>query len=209
MNLPNPHFAAILLAAGASSRMGRAKPLLLYRGETFLDSQIVLHCAFSGQVLVVLGHHADEIAAGAKLAKNALLLLNPTPERGQLSSLQCGLGALPAHIQAVLIQPVDSPGVTPATMLALCQAWDAATAQPDFIIPTHDGRRGHPIVMRAALAAEMLTLADGATARDVVHAHRDRTVFVETGDSAIHLDIDTPEDYEQLIAEVRPSEVRP
>jgi CTP:molybdopterin cytidylyltransferase MocA len=201
--LPNPHFAAILLAAGASSRMGRPKPLLPYLDETFLDRQIALHCAFSAQVFVVLGHRANEIAAGAKRTENALLLLNPEPDRGQLSSLQCGLRALPAHLEAVLIQPVDSPGVAPATLLAMCQARDAAAVPPDFVIPTHDGRRGHPVLMRAAVGAELLALPDGATARDVVHAHRATTLFIETADPAIHRDIDTPEDYEQLMAELR------
>ena len=209
MNLPNPHFAAILLAAGASSRMGRPKPLLPFQGETFVDNQIALHCAFSAQVFVVLGHYANEIAAGANLSENAVLLINPEPERGQLSSLQCGLRALPAHIEAILIQPVDSPGVAPATLLAMCQAWDnAAATPPDFVIPTHDGRRGHPVLMRTAIATELLALLDGATARDVIHAHRDSTLFVETADPAIHRDIDTPEDYEQLIAELQ-GEVRP
>ena len=204
MNLPNPHLASILLAAGASSRMGSPKPLLPYLGETILDSQIVLHSAFSAQVFVVLGHRASEIAAGSKRTENAVLLLNPEPDRGQLSSLQCGLRALPARIQAVLIQPVDSPGVAPATLLAMCEAWDnAAAAPPDFVIPTHAGRRGHPVLMRTAIATQLLALPDGATARDVVHAHRDTTLFVETGDPAIHRDIDTPEDYERLIAELQ------
>lgn len=209
VNPPNPHFAAILLAAGASARMGRPKPLLPFRGETFLDNQIALHCAFSAQVFVVLGHHANEISGGATRTENAVLLLNPEPKRGQLSSLQCGLRALPSHMEAVLIQPVDSPGVAPATLRAMCEAWDnAAVTRPDFIIPTHDGRRGHPVLMRAAIAAELLALPDGASARDVVRAHRDTTLFVETGDTAIHRDIDTPEDYEQLISELQAG-VRP
>lgn len=204
MNLPKPHFASILLAAGASARMGRPKPLLPYRGATFLDTQIALHCACSAQVFVVLGHRAAEIAAGAKLTENAVLLLNPEPDRGQLSSLQCGLRGLPAHIEAVMIQPVDSPGVAPSTLVAMCQAWEEASTTPDFVIPVHDGRRGHPVLMRRAVGEELLALGEGATARDVVHAHRAGTLFVDTDDAAIHRDIDTPEDYDRLMAEVRP-----
>jgi molybdenum cofactor cytidylyltransferase len=203
VNLPNPQFASILLAAGASARMGRPKPLLAYRGETFLDAQIALHCTFSAQVFVVLGHRAEEIAAGAKLTENAVLLLNPEPDRGQLSSLQCGLRALPAHIEGVFLQPVDSPGVAQATVRAMCRAWEAAKPAPDFVIPVHAGRRGHPVLMRRMIGHELLSLGAGATARDVVHAHRSGTLFVETDDAAIHRDIDTPEDYERLMAEVR------
>jgi CTP:molybdopterin cytidylyltransferase MocA len=203
VNLPNPHFASILLAAGASVRMGRPKPLLVYRGETFLDTQIALHSTCCAQVFVVLGHCAEEIAAGAKLTGNAVLLLNPEPDLGQVSSLQCGLRALPAHIQAVMMQPVDSPGVDPATLRAMCQAWDAAAAPPDLVVPVQAGRRGHPVLMGRAIVRELLTLRQDATARDVVHAHRSSTVFVETDDSAIHRDIDTQEDYNRLMAEVR------
>jgi len=184
--------------------MGRRKQLLPYRGQTFLDNQIELHIQFSSQVFVVLGHHAGEIAAGSKRTENAALLLNPDPGRGQLSSLQCGLRALPEHIQAVFIQPVDSPGVAPGTILALCEAWHNAAAPPDFVIPIHDARRGHPILMRSAIASELLALPDNSTARDVVRAHRASTFFVETADPAIHRDIDTPEDYERLIAGVQP-----
>jgi len=196
------NIAAVLLAAGASSRMGRPKPLLDFRGETFLDRQIALYKRECRTVIVVLGYAAQEIAGGLNRADEAVLVLNPRPERGQLSSLQCGLRALPSGCEAAFFLPVDSPGVRAETVRALISAWRSQTEKPDFVIPREGGRRGHPVLLRPALAAQILALPEGATARDVIHAHSDSTLYVELDDSWIHRDIDTPADYAALVAEV-------
>src|SRR5262249_39848884 len=81
--------ASVLLAAGASRRMGTPKALLDYRGETFLDRLIRVTGAVCDPVIVVLGHHAQEIRGRVKSA--AHFVVNPDPERGQLSSLQTAL----------------------------------------------------------------------------------------------------------------------
>jgi molybdenum cofactor cytidylyltransferase len=194
-----------MLAAGASSRMqGPLKPLLEFDGETFLDRQIGLYAAHCRPVVVVLGFHAGAVRAGLRAAGAAAMVVNPEPERGQLSSLQCGLRALPPECEAVFFLPVDSPGVQPATLQALLSAWSLETEKPAFVVPRFDGRRGHPVLMNARLSAEMLALPDGATARDVVHRYRAATVQVDVADPAIHLDIDDAAAYEVLISGVRP-----
>ena len=81
--------AGIILAAGASSRMGTPKALLDYRGETFLDRLIRVLGAVCDPVIVVLGYHAEQIRAGVN--GRVQFVVNPTPTRGQLSSLQTGL----------------------------------------------------------------------------------------------------------------------
>ncbi len=65
----------------------------------------------------------------------------------------------------------------------------------DFAIPIYEGKRGHPVLMRAACAPEFLALPDGASARDILHTRRARTRYVEVADPAILDDIDDPEDY--------------
>ncbi|WP_321478061.1 nucleotidyltransferase family protein [uncultured Paludibaculum sp.] len=196
-----PQAAAVLLAAGASSRMGRPKPLLDFEGETFLDRQIHLYAGVCKPVIAVLGHSASEIASGLRRADQATLVLNPQPERGQLSSLQCGLRALPA-CDAVFFLPIDSPGVRPGTLAELLRAMHAAP-EHDFVIPRHVGRRGHPVLMRAAVVEEFLALNVSASARDVVHAHRDSTLYVDVDDPAIHFDIDDPAAYQALLEGAR------
>lgn len=197
-----PQAAAVLLAAGASTRMGRPKPLLDYQGETFLDRQAGLYAGVCRRVVAVLGYAAAEIAAGLAVPGRAVLVLNPRPERGQLSSLQCGLRALPP-CDAFFFLPVDSPGVRPETLVRLLRALADEPAAM-LAVPRHAGMRGHPVLARAALISELLALPGEATARQVVHAHRDATLYLDVDDPAIHLDIDDPAAYEALLSEARP-----
>lgn len=198
-----PTIAAVLLAAGASRRMGSPKALLEFQGETLLDRQIALYSSRCRPVVCVLGHGAETVAAGLRRAGEAVLVLNPRPERGQLSSLQCGLRSLPA-CGAVFFLPADSPGVHPDTLAMMLSAWADAARPPAFLIPQDRGRRGHPVLMNAALIPEMLALPEGASARDLVHARKPETVYVEVDDPRIHADLDTPADFEALLKEVQP-----
>lgn len=197
------NIAAVLLAAGASSRMGRPKPLLEFGGETLLDRQIALYAARCRPVACVLGHGAAQIAAGLRRAGEAVLVLNPRPERGQLSSLQCGLRALPS-CQAVFFLPADSPGVLPSTLERLGEAWAGRSPRPAFVIPRWGGRHGHPVLMNGALIPEMLALPESASARELVHARRGESLYVDVDDSRIRIDLDTPADFEALLKEVQP-----
>ncbi len=197
-----PNIAAVLLAAGASSRMGRPKQLLDYRGESFLDRQIALYSGVCGSVVVVLGYNAGEITAALQRTEQAVFVLNPRPERGQLSSLQCGLRAVSGTCEAIFFLPVDSPGVREETLQSLVAVWRNQTERPDFVIPRNGGRNGHPVLMRAAIAADLLALPADASAREVVHARAGSSICVDVSDAWIHRDIDTPEDYAAMAAEV-------
>lgn len=193
-------FTGIILAAGASSRMGRPKALLPWAGESFVDRLIgVFTAATDRPPVVVLGYHADAIRSAAQRA--CLFAVNPDPDRGMLSSLQCGVAALPADTDAFLFSPVDYPSFAPSTVTALI---DALAGDPDamFAIPRHEGKRGHPIACCASLAKEFLALPPTAQARDVVHAHVGQTIYIDTLDAGIHHDVDRPEDYERLLATV-------
>lgn len=195
--------AAVLLAAGASSRMGSPKALLEFQGETLLDRQIGLYAERCRPVVCVLGFDAGRVAAGLRRAEDAVLVLNPRPERGQLSSLQCGLRALPP-CDALFFLPVDSPGVRPGTLEKLLAAWSEAAKAPAFVIPQCRGRHGHPVLMSGAQIPAMLALPEGAPARDLVHARKAETLYVEVDDARIRIDLDTPADFEALLKEVQP-----
>jgi CTP:molybdopterin cytidylyltransferase MocA len=182
--------------------MGRPKPLLDFHGETFLDRQIALYAAVCRPVIVVLGHDAGEIARGAARAPEALIVLNPRPDRGQLSSLCCGLAALPAAAPAFFFTPIDSPGVAPATLHALLAAFHPGAA---FVIPQHQGRRGHPVLASSSLISDFQALPQTAAARDLVHARTSDTILVELNDPRIHTDLDTPESYAQFVVQAERS----
>src|SRR5437016_5738418 len=101
------HVAGLILAAGASRRMGTPKALLRIGGETLLDRQIRLFTTICNPIVVVLGHDSDRILAAAIAQDTVTLTINPDPDRGMLSSLQCGLTQLPPEATAVLFTPVD------------------------------------------------------------------------------------------------------
>ena len=186
-------FAAVILCAGSSSRMGATKALLDAGGETFLDrlASVFLDCGCV--VYAVVGGDAQRIAALARRADEITFILNPNPDRGQISSLQCGLKAAARGVNGVFFTPVDAPGVQRETVLALKNAFGDA----DYVLPVFKGKRGHPVLLRASCAAEFMTLPPGATAREHLHARRAATRFVEVQDSAILADIDDAAAYEQ------------
>jgi molybdenum cofactor cytidylyltransferase len=176
--------------------MGTPKALLALAGETFLDRLIGVLGARCSPVIVVLGHEADSIRP--RLRCPAVVVVNQEYRRGQLSSLQRGLAAVPPDADGVLFTPVDYPAVLPATVEALV---DAFTAAAGFLlaIPRFQGRRGHPVGCARALIPEFLALPGTAQARDVIHRHVDRTLYVDVDDPGILRDIDDPEAYRELI----------
>ncbi|NWF86024.1 MAG: nucleotidyltransferase family protein [Bryobacteraceae bacterium] len=190
--------AAILLAAGDSLRMGSPKPLLEFRGLSFLALQIALYQSRGIVVYVVLGREAERISAACPALETAALLLNPGPARGMLSSLQTGLAALPAATPAVFFTPVDNPGVDPRTVDALLEKW--RQCRPPLVIPRYECRRGHPVLVDALLIRDLLEWPAHLTARDFIHSRIGQAAYVDTADERVCLDIDTPRDYEALLA---------
>ena len=182
--------AAVLLAGGASRRMGRPKALLPIEGTTFLSRLIHLYAPHCSPLIVVLGHGADALQQ-AFAHEPVTFAVNPDPERGQLSSLQAGLALTTA---GVLFQPIDFPAVRAVTVARLAQT------EAPLAIPVHQGRRGHPVRLNQAIVRELLALPATAQARDVIRAHYAEAAFVEVDDPGTVTDIDTPEEYAQWIS---------
>ncbi|MGH9326991.1 MAG: nucleotidyltransferase family protein [Terriglobia bacterium] len=185
--------AGLILAAGESSRMGKDKALLTYRGRSFLEGIIQsLREAGLQQTIVVLGHHAREIQSAAIL-EGVQIVLNEDYRLGQTSSLQAGLGILDAGVIAILLCLVDHPAVNPETLRKLCRMfWESGAP---IVIPTHEGRRGHPVIIGQALFQDLLNLKPESGANEVIRRFREQTVFLEVHDPGILLDVDSPKDY--------------
>ena len=146
--------AAIVLAAGASERMGQAKAdLQMPGGTSFLESILTTLRRLRVPAWVVVGPD-DRRAA----PPGAELVVNPDPSRGMLSSLQCGLRALPPGTGAVIVWPVDHPRVEPGTIATLIAAQRAHGAP--VVLPRKDGRRGHPVVFAGGALEELAGLPD-------------------------------------------------
>jgi CTP:molybdopterin cytidylyltransferase MocA len=191
--------AGIILAAGLSSRMGRDKATLPYRGSTFLNRLIGLLAPRVEPLVVVLGHNAELIRPTIRPDSRVACAVNPNFEQGMLSSLQIGIRALPAGIEAALFTLVDLPAVAEDTVDRLLAAFESG-AQP-LTIPRCAGRRGHPVFARNAILDEIAALPTNASAKTVIHAHRSETLFVEVNDDGIFRDVDVPEDYAALVPE--------
>lgn len=183
--------AGLILAAGESRRMGSAKALLQYRGETFLDRLTRIFGMYCDSVVVVLGAGAEEIRG--RLTRPAHIVVNEQWRTGQTSSMQCGLRAIPPGVDSVLFTLVDHPAVAPETIRALL------TGGGHVRVPRFDGRRGHPIWFSRDLIPEFLAIPPGGAARDVVRAHASETEFLDTNDPGILADIDDPAAYGALI----------
>jgi molybdenum cofactor cytidylyltransferase len=181
----------VILAAGGSSRMGRPKALLpvAQGARTFVAAiaETARAGGSSGVVVVVGPPHDAEIRR--RLPAGAASVPNPRPERGMLSSVQAGVSALPEGASAALIWPVDVPFVQPETVRAIL---DAAPGR--LLVPTHDGRGGHPLRVPRARFGELIALDPEAGLKALLEARPAELVRLAVDDPGVLVDIDTPED---------------
>lgn len=191
--------AGIILAAGESSRMGRDKALLPYGDSTFLSRLISIFHPRVDPLIVVLGHHATEIAASLAPLGGLKVAINADYKRGMLTSLQAGLRAIPSDASQVMFTLVDHPAVSEATIDRLIREFSSSGRM--LAIPRQGERRGHPVLLARQVAEEILSLPTESSAKDVIRGHRDETLFVDVDDAGILRDIDLPSDYDDLVRE--------
>jgi molybdenum cofactor cytidylyltransferase len=191
--------AGIILSGGASRRMGTPKALLRFQNETFLDRLIRVFSAVCNPIIVVVGEHSDKIRSGIARSSDVLFVLNPDPERGMLSSLQCGLALVPPDAEAAMFLPVDHPHLELSTIQTLAARFHADRAP--VTVPIYAGEHGHPVCIAHSLVTELLALPPEAKASDVIHRHVPQTVYVEVSDPAVVTDIDDPSAYAGLLAQ--------
>lgn len=214
--------AAIVLAAGESSRMGTAKALLDAGGMTFVARLVETLARGGCDPVVVVASAANGAVADEVARSGARLVVNPGGEGGQIGSLRAGLAYLAGRADppaAVAFTPVDNPAVAPATVRALISAWRTARAAPAasaasaartapygpavpaahtaIVLPRCGERRGHPVLADMTIAHEFHErgLAEGA--RTVVRRDPGRVIEVEVADPGTVDDIDTPERYRE------------
>lgn len=196
-----PSVAGVILAAGESSRMGRDKALLPWRGETFLGAAIDAFRMNTELVIVVAGRNVDNVRPIAD-ARGVFTVLNTAPERGQFSSLQVGLQeVLNRGRDAAMVTLVDRPIVSQNTIEQLWQAFlDAIMHGKWAVVPEHEGRHGHPIIVAREMITAFLQAQSTLTARDIEHANQSRIEYVQVEDPLAVENVDTPEDYSRITA---------
>jgi CTP:molybdopterin cytidylyltransferase MocA len=192
--------AAVILSGGASSRMERPKGLLGIDGRSFLEHCITaVNAAGIRETAIVLGAGHTEISAELGWF-TGILIVNNNWESGQLSSIIAGIkGVEETGCGGVLLWPVDHPLVSSALIASLAEAFAATGKQ--IIVPVHDGRRGHPIVISRSLFGEVLSAPPAIGLRAVVRAHENDIGEVRTDEEGVLINIDTPDDYTRFVAE--------
>jgi CTP:molybdopterin cytidylyltransferase MocA len=187
--------SSIILAAGASTRMGTPKALLNWGGEPLICYEIrQLQEAGVDEVIVVLGHRSDEIRR-ALARVQCRVMNNPHFHAGRVRSLHIGAKAVDRDADAILVQNVDQPRPA-AFLLALIQAHREGAAATR---PSVAGRHGHPVVVAGSLRAELMAATDeNEGIRGVLRAHA-REVADVPCDDLCELDINTPDDYQAAL----------
>jgi molybdenum cofactor cytidylyltransferase len=198
---------AVILAAGQSRRMGRNKLLLPFAASTVLET-IVMEVVACDQVtdrVVVTGRQPDQIAAllGAYPVR---CVFNPAyAQADMLVSIQVGLRALSDEVSAALIVLGDQPRIQRAVIQRVTeqsQSCSGVATQPPqtIIIPSYQMKRGHPILIDRALWPEVLAVPETGSLRDFIRAREDQIRYVVVETDSVLKDLDTPEDYAEMIS---------
>jgi molybdenum cofactor cytidylyltransferase len=207
--LKQPGVAAILLAAGESTRMGSPKPLLPWFGRTLVERQIEgLLEAGVKTVCVVTGHRGGEVSeavGGSPLFtrwvlqedRRVVVTDNPRYRDGKTTSIKAGLAALPPDIEAVVVLAVDQP--RPASVSRRMLESHLASGRPASS-PRYQGHGGHPLVFSADLRKELEAISEEREGlREVMRRHANEINWVVFDDPIVRLDLNTPEAYEQAL----------
>ncbi len=197
--------AAIILAAGRSSRMGTCKALLPIGRQTVLARSIELFQTCGVNVLqVVVGHHAKEIQRALQ-PFDVSVVVNPDYPQGMFTSIQTGLRHLHHHTDAFFVLPVDVCLIRPLTIRLLMDAWDTYTGS--IIHPRFATRRGHPPLVPMSLASVIRKQPSGVSLQTILNQYEHQAVDVDVPDRQILHNMNTPQDYETVLQQAHHQDI--
>ena len=190
---------AVLLAAGAGSRIGhKPKSLLELGGVPLIRRQLIaLSGAGVDEVVVVLGHHAEQIEPVVQTFP-VTVVHNPQPDDGQVSSQRIGLAALGGKLDAVIVALADQPLLNAQDITALIGAFKKRPEGTQVVYPQVHGERGNPVIFTNEVREQILAGAANVGCRQWQAAHADAVAPFVTDNHRYKVDIDTPEDLERF-----------
>jgi len=192
-----PMLSAILLAAGESKRMGEPKQLMPLGKSTLLEQTIdnLLNSAVD-ETIVVLGHRAEEITE-VIADKPVKIMVNPNYRQGMSTSIIAGLILVDPRSQAVMLALGDQPSVDSQTINQLIDEFH--NHDKGIAVPTHQGRRGHPIIFAIKYKEKLLELEGDIGGREIIKQHPEDVLEVAVGAASVISDIDTEADYQSQL----------
>lgn len=187
-------FAAIVLAAGKSKRMGTNKLLLEVKGRTVLDRLLdALDESIVDDVYVVLGHRTEDLEPIIQNHR-AQQVINPDYNEGMTSSFRAGLREVSADATFLIL--ADQLGLKP-DLIELMALRIESDPEVMIVSPVHEDKRGHPVLFRRSLFPEIFEMGSEDNLKNLVDRHHDAHKYVE-GDLWCTLDMDTPEEFERV-----------
>jgi molybdenum cofactor cytidylyltransferase len=196
---------AVILAAGLSQRMGEQKLLLPFGGKTVLTHIVdqVITSAID-ETYVVTGHESkrvnDELSG-----RPVTIVSNPDYKKGMLSSVRCGLAALPSQCRATLVALGDQPSVTSKLINEMIGSYDKT--EKKILVPAYNGRRGHPLLFSYDFSNQIMNNFDTVGLRGLLHSHPDDVFELSVPTSSILSDIDYPQDYQRELSLIEKNNV--
>jgi molybdenum cofactor cytidylyltransferase len=186
---------AIILAAGESQRMGEPKQLLPFGNKTMLECVVdAFDSPKIDQTIVVLGHEADMI--GSRIGSTrAKIVQNPSYAKGMFTSVQAGLRALPREAKVALIALCDQPRLKRATIEKLVENFEYQKHK--ILVPSIDGRQGHPLLLSARYVKEILAMDEMLTLKHFLANHADDIARLVVEDEGVLVDIDDRATYDR------------
>ncbi len=190
--------AAVVLAAGLSTRMGQSKVMLPWADGRTIIEHIIDQLVKSriDHIVVVTGHQAKEVKALLKPLDIEVVYNRQYKSGEMLSSINAGLNALPGHIAAALIVPGDLPRLQPRVLYQVLSAY-AEGEGPDFVVPGYGSQPGYPVLVSRRFWGEIQQLAPHASWQQVIDTHPERVYTFDTGSDSVLCDVNTPQDYRE------------
>lgn len=188
----------LIVAAGCSRRMKKFKPLLPLGSGCIIEHTIsrFIEAGFS-DIVVVVGHRREELIPVLNKLKVQIVINEEYDQTDMLESVKLGLRVMPADTRGVLLCPADIPMIDPETIKEIADTGKESDAFA--IIPSFEGRRGHPILFGRRMVEEILKYRGENGIHGVLEKFENRIQHVVVKDENMLMDIDRPEDYEKLL----------
>lgn len=201
-----PH-TAIIMAAGAGTRIGNRPKCLLERDGISLIERLVRLLAGEGlsHVVVVLGHHASRVARQLEKIRDEATrpvdlrwVINPRPDEGPGSSLRTGLCALPERVESVMVALADQPLIEGRDIAQLVDIWCEKAPEISLLVPLYQGAPGHPIVLDRRVMHDVMQFPKGEGVREWRQRHPDQVQVMVVDHPRCTMDIDEEADCRAL-----------
>ena len=194
----------IVLAAGTSSRLGQPKQLLELDGRPLLQHAVdAMEDSGLFDIVVVLGHRADEIAEAIRTGPGSRIVVNQDYAEGQATSLRAGLSAADDSSRAAVVILGDQPAITGLMVRTVVETYIASRAK--VVQASFSGKPNHPTLFDRELWPDLMRIEGDQGAREVLKKHPEWVVRVEFGGD-LPSDLDTWDDYERLVGRVQPAQ---